>query len=80
MNQVIKYLNSSSTHNKSVFKEIMKDILQRFKSLISFDSSNWNAKVDELYSVYCPALVKIGLVKWGSFPILYKVEFLTTNK
>lgn len=79
-NQVIKYLNKSSTQKRSVFHAIPKGVLQRLHNLTSFDVTNFHATADELYPLHYSGLVKAGLVKKGCFPVLSVVTTSTTNK
>lgn len=69
-NQRIKYLNKGSTHKETVFHTTPRGAFNRLSLLTTFNVSNINKGVDELYPMHAEALVQAGMMKKNEFPIL----------
>ena len=62
-NQRLKYLNSGSTHKKTVFHAIPRGVFHRLANLTSFNNLNKDKTMDELYPIHAKALRMAGLVR-----------------
>ena len=55
-NQVLKYLNSDSTHLPSVFKAIPSGVLERVGKLTSKSKKLMKTKINKIYHLHCQDL------------------------
>ena len=72
-NQVLKYLNSDSTHMPSTFRAIPNGVLQRLSKLTSKNHKLDNTKVNEIYPKHAAAL-KIAGIAPEVFPTFLELE------
>ncbi len=71
-NQVLKYLNRSSTHTEACFAAIPAGVMKRLASLTTRTDKSELMRMDELYPAYAKALQTANLVP-NIFPTLGKI-------
>jgi len=77
-NQVLKYLNSDSTHLPSVFRAIPSGVLSRLEKLTSKSKELDNITIDKIYPLHAEAL-KIAKLAPKKFPTFLELETLRTK-
>eukprot|EP00957_Ditylum_brightwellii_P109615 8360523-Ditylum_brightwellii.AAC.1 len=77
--QVLKYVDTSSTHRSTVFKSITSGVLTCITQLTSKSTALQNLKFDQVYPEHVEALHDAG-VALREFPTIGKLQDLEDEK